>query len=240
MQVRVVRHVPFEHLGRIAPVLAAHSIAFEYKDFHENPAASLELAALDGLIVMGGPQSANDPLPYIRHESALLERAIAAGLPVLGICLGSQLIARTLGARVRRNPVKEIGWFDVSWEPAAAGDRLFSEFHTPETVFHWHGETFDLPAGAVHLASSEACRNQAFRYGTSVYGLQFHLEVTPEMIDGWCREDANCGDVRELETPLDPFHNAARLAEISDAVFSRWAGLVQEYAATHQTPGSSR
>ena len=105
-----------------------------------------------------------------------------ADLPVLGICLGAQLLAKTLGARVYPNRVKEIGWYPIELTPAAADDPLFAQSGA-QTVFQWHGDTFDLPAGAVHLARSPLCENQAFRYGHNAYGLQFHIEMTAAMID---------------------------------------------------------
>ena len=222
MRVAVVRHVPFEHLGRIAPALASRGILIDYAEEGREEAA--------GLIFMGGPMSANDDLPFIREELALIERAARAGTPLLGICLGAQLIAKALGAKVYRNPVKEIGWYPVFWNEAAGSDALLAGLSGPETVFHWHGETFDLPAGATWLARSEACRHQAYRVGSNVYGFQFHLEVTPEMIADWTAQDLNCGDVRELEAPPDPYANAERLRELSGLVFGRWADLVVESA----------
>ena len=225
-RVLAFRHVPFEHLGRIAPELEARGIETEYPDLYARPTApDLDRAA--GLIFMGGPMSVNDDLAYIRQELDLIRHAIAQGKPVLGVCLGSQLIARTLGARVYQNAVKEIGWFPIRCSESARRDRLFAGLDNPEPVFHWHGETFDLPAGAELLASSDACRHQAFRYGDNVYGLQFHLEVTPEMIADWCEQDANCGDVRELEAPIDAGAHATRLAELSSLVFGRWCEFLR-------------
>jgi GMP synthase-like glutamine amidotransferase len=119
--------------------------------------------------------------------------------------------------------MKEIGWFDIEFTPAAREDPLFAGLEQRETVFHWHGETFDLPGGAELLASSERCRNQAFRVGTTVYGLQFHLEVTPGMIADWCRQDQNCVDVRELDEPVDPRKHEDRLTTVARMVFGRWA-----------------
>lgn len=170
--------------------------------------------------------SVNDPLQYLAVEERCITEAAGRGRPVLGICLGSQLIARTLGASVRRNPLKEIGWFDIHLTGSAAGDPLLSAMEERETVFHWHGETWDLPHGAVLLASSELCPNQAFRHGANVYGLQFHLEVTPQMIADWMLEDTNCGDVREITRPVDPLYNAGRLAELSEQIFGRWCKLL--------------
>ena len=151
------RHVAFEHLGLIAPALESRGLSVQYVDLFEGAPVPERIAEAAGLIFMGGPMSANDDLPYLRAELALIEQAAKAGTPVLGVCLGAQLIAKALGARVYRNRVKEIGWFPVSWTPAAARDPLFAGLSAPETVFHWHGETFDLPAGAEWLARSEAC-----------------------------------------------------------------------------------
>jgi len=227
MRVLAFRHASFEHLGLIAPALESAGIRIEYVDSYSGSSAGGELERADGLVFMGGPMSANDDLPWIRGELALIERAAAAGKPVLGVCLGAQLVAKALGARVYRNPVKEIGWYPVHWTEAARRDALLDGLSGPETVFHWHGETFDLPAGAEWLAYSEACRHQAFRVGDNVYGFQFHLEVTPEMIADWASQDLNSGDVAELAAPLDPRVNAGRLRELSSLVFGRWAALLR-------------
>jgi GMP synthase (glutamine-hydrolysing) len=170
--------------------------------------------------------SANDDLPWIPPEIATIRAAVHRGIPVLGICLGAQLIARALGARVYRNPEKEIGWSPLQWTAAASADPLFHGFRDPETVFQWHGETFDLPPGAEHLAYSSACRHQAFRTGANVYGIQFHLEVTPEIVEEWLRQDAACGPLREATAPIDPHAHASRLAEVAATVFDRWCGLL--------------
>jgi GMP synthase (glutamine-hydrolysing) len=225
MHVIAFRHVPFEHLGLIATVLAERGIACRYADIFDQALGPQAWESAAALIFMGGPMSVNDSLPFIRQELRLIERAVMGGKPVLGVCLGAQLIARALGARVYRNPVKEIGWALVWWREAARSDPLFQGLSEPEVLFHWHGETFDLPAGAAWLASSDACPHQAFR-AASAYGLQFHLEVTPEMIADWCAQDANSGDVRELAAPIDPGANATRLAELAGLVFGRWADLV--------------
>jgi len=220
-RVLVFRHVPFEGLGRIEPVLRARGIEFDYADLYEPASGSVDPTAYSALIFMGGPMSVNDPLPYLRREETFIRDAMERGTPVLGVCLGSQLIAHALGATVRRNPVKEIGWFELEFTAAAGRDPLFAGL-TRETVFHWHGETFDLPPGAELLASSLRCRNQAFRIGGAVYGMQFHLEVTPEMVADWCRQDANCGNLRELKAPIDPTAHESHLARLADAVFGQW------------------
>jgi len=227
MRVLAFRHAPLEGIGSIADALERHGIGCHALDLYERPEPVPDLAGYVGLILMGGAMSANDDLPYLREEESAIREAVNRGLPVLGICLGSQLIARALGARVYRNAVKEIGWGRLDFTAAAASDRLFAGFAGAETVFQWHGETFDLPAGAELLGSSGACRNQAFRVAGNIYGLQFHLEVTPQMIEDWCRQDAACGDAREVEAPIDAHAHAGRLAEIAGAVFDRWCGLLR-------------
>ena len=227
MRVVAFRHVPFEGLGLIQPALEEKGISLEVADLFQPSHPVPDVATAAGLIFMGGPMSANDDLPYLRQEIDIIREAAGRGQPMLGICLGSQMIAKALGARVYRNPVKEIGWFSVHPTEAGKRDLLLSALESPETVLQWHGETFDLPAGADLLAYSELCRNQAFRVGNHVYGLQFHLEVTPPMIADWCEQDANCGDVRELQAPIDPNLHATRLVEVARSVFGRWGGLLQ-------------
>lgn len=236
MRVLAFRHVPFEHLGQIQPALESRGIGFAYADLYRDSAPLPDPADYAGLIFMGGPMSVNDGLPYLEREMAWIAAAVGRGQPVLGVCLGAQLIAKALGGRVYRNPVKEVGWFDIEFTPTAARDPLFACTRPLETVFHWHGETFELPPGAAHLAHSAACRNQAFRAGRNVYGLQFHLEVTPAMIADWCRQDANCGDVRELAQPIDPHQNAVRLEELSHSVFGAWCEML---AAAHGRAGEA-
>jgi len=225
MRVLAFRHVPFEGAGLIHPVLRQRGVSIEYVDLYGG-AASPDIAAATGLIFLGGPMSANDGLPSLKQEMDFILAAIERQQPVLGICLGAQLIAKALGAGVYRNPLKEIGWFDIHLTEAAVADPLFAGVNRKETVFHWHGETFDLPRGSARLAYSDACANQAVRFADTVYGLQFHLEVTPAMIADWCTQDENCGDVRELDAPLDPGLHSARLTELSSLVFGHWCDLL--------------
>lgn len=190
MRTHYLQHVPFEGLGSIEPWLtsAGHEVTctrlFEVADLPDPD-------AIDCLVILGGPMSVNDEAeyPWLASEKRFIREVIHSGKPVLGICLGAQLIASALGARVSRNREKEIGWFPVHAEVAA--DAAVFPFPSPQTVFHWHGETFDLPPGAVKLAKSAACENQAFQLGKSVIGLQFHLETTPESARAII---AHCGD----------------------------------------------
>jgi GMP synthase-like glutamine amidotransferase len=134
------------------------------------------------VVILGAPESANDDLPYLRAEQQLIKNSVEKNIPVLGICLGSQLIAKTFGAKIYSGPKKEIGFYNDL--KISSDSTFFSGFQNPFTVFHWHGDTFDLPQGALRLASSEHYLNQAFQYKSAI-GLQFHLEVNEEMVNLW-------------------------------------------------------
>lgn len=179
MHAHYLQHVPFEGLGSIEPWLESAGFQVTATKFYQS--ASLPSPeTLDLLIILGGPMSVNDEdrFPWLRSEKQFIQRTIRAGKAVLGICLGAQLIASALGEAIYPNRRKEIGWFPVEGLPQK--DKSNFCFPLSTEVFHWHGETFDLPQGAALLARSEACENQAFQFGKSVIGLQFHLETTPE------------------------------------------------------------
>lgn len=186
MRVHVLQHVAFEGLGSIHSWVQSRNATVSVTPFHES--ASLpEQSTFDVLIALGGPMSVNDEseFPWLVEEKRFVRETMSLGKPVLGICLGAQLIASALGARVYPGSQKEIGWFPVDSMQNTDGFR----FPNKANVFHWHGETFDLPVGAIHLAKSDACVHQAFQIGERVIGLQFHLETTPESVDSLI---ANC------------------------------------------------
>lgn len=180
MHAHVLKHVSFEGPGNIEPWLRSRGARISEHRIFETPALPA-VEDVDLLIVMGGPMSVNDEAdhPWLVTEKRFIREVIAADKAVIGICLGAQLIANALGARVYPNAEKEIGWFPVYAAPAHAKQSLFS-FPAQTDAFHWHGETFDLPEGATRLARSAACENQAFQVGRRVIGLQFHLETTEE------------------------------------------------------------
>jgi GMP synthase-like glutamine amidotransferase len=191
LRAHYLQHVPFEGLGRIAPWLEAAGYELTNTRFFES-AALPDLKKIDLLLVMGGPMSVNDEdeFPWLVSEKQFICEAIHSGKSVLGICLGAQLIASATGARIYRNSFKEIGWFPIYG--ISSNDRSIFSFPPSVHVFHWHGETFDLPSGATRLAKSDKCANQAFQLGKSVIGLQFHLETTPKAareIVSNCRND---------------------------------------------------
>ena len=178
MRAHYLQHVPFEGLGSIENWLQQAGYGISCTPFFDSVKLP-RIEDIDLLIVMGGPMSANDEreYPWLIPEKQFIRSVIEAEKPVLGICLGAQLIANSLGAEVFANPVKEIGWFPIHAVPSIH----HSAFQFPKEieVFHWHGETFNLPKEAVHIARSAGCENQAFQIGRKVIGLQFHLETTP-------------------------------------------------------------
>ncbi len=204
MRVHYLQHEPFEGLGSMEAWFRGHGAAIAASHLYRGEALPA-LDDFDWLVVMGGGMSVNDEheLPWLVPEKALVRRAIAANKRVLGICLGAQMIASALGARVYKNTAKEIGWWRLTRERGAAAHPLGAALPDGAEVFHWHGETFDLPAEAVRLARSEACLNQAIAVGPRVLGLQFHLETTEcsarELIDGSAGDLANPGPF--VQTP---------------------------------------
>lgn len=179
MRIDWLQHVDFENLGSIGPWLQARGATLVPTALYAGQALP-DPRDPDGLIIMGGPMSVNDEdrHPWLAAEKRLAAAVAAAGKPVLGICLGAQIIAAAFGARVFANPYREIGWFAVEQTAAAQNHPLGALLPEQFMAFHWHGETFDLPDGAIHLARSMACRHQAFAIGTAAVGLQFHLETT--------------------------------------------------------------
>ncbi len=174
----VLQHVPFEGLGSIEPWLVREGYSITWTRLYAGGNLPVPEDP-DLLIVLGGPMSVNDEtaFPWLRDEKRFVRRSIETGVPLLGICLGAQLIAAALDARVYPNRHREIGWFPVHRTPDEPG--VMGVFPERFDAFHWHGETFDLPSGAALLAQSAACEHQAFSVGPSVVGLQFHLETTP-------------------------------------------------------------
>src|SRR5438552_14003031 len=189
-EVLVFQHDPFEDLGFFAEVLEKQGADYRViRLFHgEMPAEEWE--NVTALIILGGPMSVDEEesFPFLRWEKRIIRAAIDEAVPILGICLGAQLIASTLGTQVFHGPVKEIGWSPISITPHGQVDSLLGYLPESATVFQWHSDGFELPAGAIRLASSVNYENQAFRLGRNIYGLQFHLEVTPRMVARWVDE----------------------------------------------------
>jgi GMP synthase (glutamine-hydrolysing) len=231
-RVLAIQHVAVEHPALVGTALESAGVEVALVRVHAGEAIPRSAAGLGGLLIMGGPMSAYeaDRRPHLRQELHLIERALARALPVLGICLGSQLLAAALGTRVEKGPGPEIGWLPVTLAPAAASDPLFAPLPNSFTALHWHGDVFDLPRGAAHLACSELTRVQAFRHGPSAYGLLFHAEVTPEQPASWAA--AFEAELEEAGVSQDAILRGAReqvaeLSRLALPLYGRWAELVK-------------
>ena len=226
-----MQHTASENLGTIEYALRGHQIEFAYIETHRAKAVPPEMADKAGLVVMGGPMGVYEEaaFPFLRDEMRLIESALALGHPVLGVCLGSQLLAAVLGAEVTKGPRKELGWYEVVLTESGRSDSLFANVQPSFWPFHWHGDVFSLPKGSVSLASSQQTAHQAFRHGKNAYGLLFHLEVTKpqiaEMLNVFVDELREAGASSAEIAEQTPRHLTALQAIASD-VFNRWAAML--------------
>ncbi len=220
-----IRHVAFEDLGLLAPLLAERGFSLRYLEAGIDDINSTTLTAPDLVVILGGPIGVyeEDLYPFLNGELAAIRARMDAAKPTLGICLGAQLMAKALGARVAPGPQKEIGWAPLALTEASRVSLLGAFETTP--VLHWHGDNFELPANAIRLASTSACPNQAFAYGMNLLGLQFHIEVDPARIEQWLIghtvELAKAGiDPRELRRQAATLGRAT--AEKGKAALAAW------------------
>jgi GMP synthase-like glutamine amidotransferase len=221
--------VPFEEAANIATWAREHRHAVTRTRLDEGEPLP-DVGEIGLLAVMGGPMNVYQyrDYPWLRQEKAFLERAAAAGLPILGVCLGAQLLADVLGAKVVQNLHVEIGWFPVRLTPEARDSHLFKGLPSEFTAFHWHGDTFDTPPGTARLAESDACANQAFQYAGRVVGLQFHLEYTPDSIHAML---AHCGNELKtapfIQTPDQILAGFERIGQTRKLLFALLDSMVQ-------------
>ena len=244
-KILVCQHVPHEVLGTLDPLFRKNNFRIRYANFGRFPDLQADVAAYDGLVLLGGPMNIGDEKrhPHLRTEKKLIETALKKNIPVLGICLGAQLIADTLGAPVVKNSAPEIGWYPLSLTEHAVHDPLFRHISSGDHVFHWHGCKFDVPQTATRLAASALTENQAFRYGQNVYGLQFHLEVDQNLMERWLAIPHNCAELiaahgQSGDTTLRTAANAylPRQKALSDAVFNEFIGLFGEHQVRKRLP----
>ena len=229
----IFRFLAREGAGYLGDFLSAQNIPWQLREIDEGKPVPASILAYSGMVLMGGPMSVNEDLPWIAPILALIREAIDNDIPVLGHCLGGQLISKALGATITPNAVKEIGWGEVKVSQNAAAKHWFGSIQT-FNAFHWHGETFSLPQGAIHLLASPYCQNQAWSIGKHI-AFQTHIEMTTEMVQKWCEEGApelsesaaspaaQQAEAMQQELPLHIFF----LQKVAKQVYAQWIkGLV--------------
>ncbi len=230
MQIHILQHVDFEDEAYIKAWVNHNGYKLSRTLLFKGEKLP-DIENIDLLVIMGGPMNIyeENKYPFLVPEKIFIEKAIAKNKKILGICLGAQLLAGVLGGKVTANKEKEIGWFNVEILEDAKNMKLFKNFPHEFSAFHWHGDTFDIPPGAVHIAGSEACRNQAFVYNERVAGLQFHLESTMENVK---RLIKNCGDeiiekkyIQNSEKMLSSKQNFNKINELMKTLLDNMAAL---------------
>ncbi len=226
----ILQHLSDDGPSYLATWLARHGVPFDVRNSEAGGVFPDRLDGHGGLAILGGAMSANDPLPSLRQAERLIRQAVASGVPVLGHCLGGQLMSRALGGRVQASPAPEIGWLDVELLPTPTARSWFGDARQA-TVCQWHFEAFDLPAGAERLATSAACPNQAFALGPHL-GLQFHVEVDADKAERWSREVSASWEQACRQHPstvqdgtqfrAGTHRHLARQQAMADRLYARW------------------
>lgn len=226
-EILIFRHVRHEGPGYIAEYFERRSLPYRIIAVDRHDPIPTSIDGVSGLVFMGGPMSVNDSLPWIPKATALIQKAVAADVPVLGHCLGGQLMAKALGGKVTRNRVKEIGWLAVEPHNTPAAREWVEDIGARFEVFHWHGETFSIPPGATPILKSRGCRHQAFVMGKHL-GFQCHIEMTPSLVRAWAhagkseiaKTSATVHGAKRMCTNL--VTRAQRLNRIADTFYDRW------------------
>jgi len=227
----VFQHVAAEPLGTLDPLIRRRGHRIRFVNFERDPDALPRVDRYRGLVVLGGPMNVEDQArrPHLKVEMLAIEQALRQGKPVLGICLGAQLLAHVLGAPVRRHERPEIGWYDLSLTEAGTADPVVGALGPAAPVFQWHGRSFALPDGAVHLARTDSCEQQAFRWGDSAYGLQFHPEVDAALVRRWLANPAYAQELRDAGLPHDAAGIASRTEDLARDIQQRVEPLFENF-----------
>lgn len=242
----VLKHVAAEPLGLLDPMIRARGHRIRYVNFQRHPDAQPELDRYQALVVLGGPMHVTETarFPHLLTECRLIEQALARSIPVLGICLGAQLLAQVLGAKVGPAARPEIGWYPVRPRlPAISDDPVLNPLDRERPVFQWHSYGFEIPSGAVHLAESEDCPGQAFRHDACAWGFQFHLELDESLIRRWLASSSYLAELQasglartteEILADTGRFLSGTR--NLANQVFGNWLALLGTSAARRSLP----
>jgi GMP synthase-like glutamine amidotransferase len=231
--VLAIKHVSIEGPGIISDFFRNSKWQLETIDLGNGEKLPSDFNNIEAVIVLGGPMNANeeDRFPFLKEEDIFIKQAIKREMPILGICLGAQLLAKATSAKVRKAKKKEIGWYKVRLTEDGKSDQLFKDLDVELDVFQWHEDTFELPDKAVLLATSNICRNQAFRFSKNAYGLQFHIEVTPDMIKAWIKEYADDEETRSINIQkmfLDTDDKKRKFIKQSNRLLSNFSQLIAD------------
>lgn len=225
--VRIFRHITCEGPGYFAEVLDHYSIPYELIRIDKGENLPSDISGISGLVFMGGPMSVNDDLPWIQQELEIIRNAVASDIPVLGHCLGGQLISKALGGSITANPVKEIGWLPVQKINNNQSDDWLKDFKNNTSLFHWHGETFSIPEGATAILKSQHCEHQGFVIGNTL-ALQCHVEMTAPMVSEWAQlyKDELSSPSDTVQSPEDMVADLEikieALQETANSLYQRW------------------
>jgi GMP synthase (glutamine-hydrolysing) len=231
----VFQHVAVEPLGTLDALIRARGHRIRFHNFERDPGAEPDVDRYRGLVVLGGPMNVEDQnsRPHLKTERKAIERALEQGKPVLGICLGAQLLAHVLGAPVQRHRQAEMGWYDLEMSAEGRSDAVLGAAGERLPVFQWHSYSYDLPSGATHLARTETCEQQAFRFGSNAYGFQFHLEADEAVIERWLTLPSFRAERVAAGLPTDEQGIRAATAKLvaatrhsADAVFNNFLDLI--------------
>ena len=241
----VFQHVAAEPLGTLDPLIRRRGHRIRFKNFERHPDAQLNVDRYRGLVVLGGPMNVQDPpqRPHLANEMRAIEKMLEQGKPVLGICLGAQLLAHVLGAPVQRNETPEIGWYPLRKTAEGMTDPVLAPLQAETPVFQWHGCRFDIPKDAVHLAQSPHCAQQAFRHGDNAYGFQFHLEMDERLVERWLtnpvyRDELAASGLAHDEHAIraQTKQHIVAMQQQADAVFNNFLDLVGRPQRRHTLP----
>lgn len=222
-QILIFRHASHEGPGYLADYLTHRGLSHRLVRIDQNDPVPSSIDGVSGIVLMGGPMSVNDNLPWIPKVTQLIRQAVAADLPVLGHCLGGQLISKALGGTITKNPVKEIGWLPVMRVESPIAQNWLDDLPHEFEVFHWHGETFSIPPGATRILASRDCANQAFVTGKTL-AFQCHIEMTSDLVREWARVGAD-----ELKPLSATVQSADEMARDLDTRVRRMQGLADKF-----------
>ena len=244
-RILVFQHVAAEPLGTLDPLIRSRGHRIRFANFERDPDFQPNVDRYQGLVVLGGPMNVEDQhaRPHLRTELRAIERMLDQGKPVLGICLGAQLLAHALGAPVKRHHTPEIGWYPLHVTDAGREDPVLAPLGERAPVFQWHGQHFEIPRSAVHLARSDTCEQQAFRWGERAYGFQFHLEMDEQLVERWLANPAYRAELAasglahdENTIRAQTKQHIAAMQQQADAVFNNFLDLVGRPQRRHTLP----